>query len=66
MAKSEVLNTRQFSRTTASGDPATTQARAKFTLTESKTMRNSGGHLPPKPDRHIHHRKNAPKVRRAH
>lgn len=67
MAQSEVLNKSQFSRTAASGDPAiTTKAKAHFTQPESKTMRVSGGKLPSKQKTHIHHRKNAPRTRRAH
>lgn len=68
MAQSEVLNTHQFSRTSASGDLSNTYE-AKFKGNKnagSKTMRNSGGKLPPKPTIHLHHRRAGKRTMRAH
>ncbi len=66
MAESEVLSQTQFSRTSSSGDPANTyKAKAKFNKVESKTMRNSGGKLPAKQERHVHHRHNHGRTLRA-
>ena len=63
MAESGLLSTAEFPR--ASGDSAT-QAKGKFDKPESRTMRNAAGRVPPAQKIHIHHRKNAPRSRRAH